>query len=72
MLISGVVPLHENARLHTDACTGALLEHVSWELFDHPPYSPDFAPTDYHLCTYPKNWLGSQRFSNNEELIEGV
>jgi hypothetical protein len=43
------------------------LEHFNWELFDHPPYSPDFAPSYCHL----KNWLGSQNF-NNEELMEGV
>jgi hypothetical protein len=33
-------------------------------LFVHPPYSPDLAPRDYHLFAYPKNWLGSWRFSN--------
>jgi hypothetical protein len=72
MLISGIVPLHAHAQLRTAACAGELLEHFSWELFDHPPYSPDLAPSDYHLFTYVKNWLGSQRFSNNEELMEGV
>jgi histone-lysine N-methyltransferase SETMAR len=41
-------------------------------LYDHPPYSPDLAPNDYYLFTYLKNWLGSQRFNNNEELMEGV
>jgi hypothetical protein len=43
-------------------------------LFDHPPYSPDLAPSDYHLftCTYLKNWLGSQHFCNNEKMMEGV
>jgi hypothetical protein len=35
-------------------------------------YSPDLAPSDYHLFTYLKNWLGSQLFNNNEELMEGV
>jgi hypothetical protein len=25
--------------------------------------------TDYHLFTYLKNWLGSQRFSNNEAMV---
>jgi histone-lysine N-methyltransferase SETMAR len=48
------------------------LEHFNWVLFDHPPYSPDIAPSDYYLFTYLKNWLGSQRFNNNEELAEGV
>jgi transposase len=68
MLTSGVVLLHDNACPHksTAACTGAVLEHFSWELFDHPLYSPDLAPSDYHLFTCLKNWLGSQRFSNKE------
>jgi hypothetical protein len=49
-----------------------MLEHFNWELFDHPPYSHVLAPSNYHLFTYLKNWLRSQRFSNNEELREGV
>jgi hypothetical protein len=40
------------------------MEHFNWELSDHPPYSPDLAPNDYHLFTYPKKWLRSQRFNN--------
>jgi transposase len=60
MLTYGLVLLHGNARPHTAARTRALLEHLNWELFDHPPYSPDFAPSDYHLFTYLKNWLSSQ------------
>jgi hypothetical protein len=69
ILTSGVVLIHDNARPHTAACTQALLEHFNWELFDHPPYSP---PSDYHLITYLKNWLGSQCVNNNEEMMEGV
>jgi hypothetical protein len=38
-------------------------------LSDQPPYSPDLAPNDYHLFTYLKNWLGSQRFNNIGDLI---
>jgi transposase len=64
------VLLHDNAHLHTAAHTRALLKHFNWELFDHPPYSPDLAPSDYHLLTYLKNWLRSQRFNNNE-LMKG-
>jgi histone-lysine N-methyltransferase SETMAR len=47
MPTSGVVLLHGNARPHTAACTRALLKHFNWELSDHPPYSPDLAPSDY-------------------------
>jgi transposase len=66
MLTSHVVLLHYNTRPHTAARTRALLEHFNWELFDYPPYSPDRALSDYNLFTYPKNWLRSQRFNNNE------
>jgi hypothetical protein len=50
----------------------ALPEHFNWELFDHLPCSSDLAPSDYHLFTYLKNWLESQIFNNNEEMMEGV
>jgi transposase len=70
MLTYGVVLVHDNASRHTAARTRALLEHFYWELFDHPPYCPDLAPSDYHLFTYLKNWLGSQHFNSNEELME--
>jgi hypothetical protein len=70
MLTYGVVLLHDNERPHSAARTRALLE-LNWELFDHPLYSPDLVPSDYHLFTYLKNCVGSQRFNNNE-LMECV
>jgi histone-lysine N-methyltransferase SETMAR len=71
MLTYGVVLLHYNARPHTAALTQALMGHFVWELFHHPPYSPDLAPNDYHLFIYLKNWFRSQFFNNNE-LTESV
>jgi hypothetical protein len=66
------VLLRDNTLPHTAARTRARLENFSWELFDHPPCSPDLTPSGYRLFTYLKNWLTSQRFSNNEEFMEGV
>jgi transposase len=65
------VLLHETALPHTAARTRALLEHFNWELFDHPRYSPDIAPSYYRLLICLKNSLISERFSNNE-LMEVV
>jgi hypothetical protein len=65
MMTSGVMLLHVNVRPHTAARTRALLEHFSWELFD-------LAPSDNHLFTCLKSRLRSQRFNNNEVLMEGV
>jgi histone-lysine N-methyltransferase SETMAR len=66
--------IYENERPQRSiaARTRALLEHFNWELFDHSPYSPDLASSDYHLYIYLKNWFGSQHFNRNEELMEGV
>jgi transposase len=74
LLTSRVVLLCDNAYPHTAAHTWALLKHFIWKLFYHPPYSPDLTPSDYHLftCAYLKNCSGSQRYNNNEELMEGV
>jgi transposase len=71
MLSYGLVLLHGNVRPHTAARIRALLKQFNWELFD-PHYSPDLTPSDNHLFTYLKDWLGSQHFNNNEDLTEGV
>jgi hypothetical protein len=56
MLTSGLVLLHDNARLHTAAYTRALLEHFNWELYEHPSYNPDLTPSNCHPFTYLKDW----------------
>jgi hypothetical protein len=67
MLTSGAVLLHDSVCLHTAARTQTLLEHFNWQLFDHTSYSPDLASSNYHLFTYLKNWLGSQRFNKDTQ-----
>jgi transposase len=66
MLTYGVMLFHDNVHPHTAAHTTALLQHFNWELFAHPTYGPDLAPSDYNLFTYLKTWLRSQRFKCNE------
>ena len=72
MLLRGVVLLHDNARPHTAASTRELLDQFGWEIFDHPPYSPDLAPSDFHLFTKLKDFLGGTRFGSDEELKKTV
>jgi hypothetical protein len=71
MLTKGVL-LHDNVRPHTAACRNALIKLLNWEIFDHPSYSLDLAPSNYHLFTKMKVCLGTQRFHTNEELMDGV
>jgi len=42
------------------------------EIFAHPPYSPDLAPSDFHLFPELKKWLGRQCFQINEERQDNV
>lgn len=72
LLSSGVVFLHDNARPHAAQKTKDLLDKFKWDVFAHPPYSPDLAPSDYHLFMHMKKWLGSQRFDDDEELKDAV
>ncbi|KAJ4426958.1 hypothetical protein ANN_26757 [Periplaneta americana] len=59
----GVVLLHDNARPHTARRTAAVLTEFGWELFDHPPYSPDLAPSDFHVFLHLKKFLSSEIFT---------
>ena len=49
LLSKGVVWLHDNARPHLAGHTAETLRKLKFEVMAHPPYSPDLAPSDYHL-----------------------
>nr|XP_042906765.1 uncharacterized protein LOC122271040 [Parasteatoda tepidariorum] len=73
MLTAGVVLLHDNARPHMTRRTTAVLTKFGSELFDHPPYSPDLDPSDFHVFLHLKKFLSSgERFGNDEELKTSV
>lgn len=68
--IRDVILLHDNARPHTAALTVQKLEEMHWTPLDHPPYSPDLSPCDFHLFGPLKEALGGQRFEDDEG-VEG-
>ncbi|KAK6760575.1 hypothetical protein RB195_021874 [Necator americanus] len=63
-----VILLHDNARPHTANIVKAALQELDWEVLQHPPYSPDLAPTDYHLFRSLSNQMQGVTFDNNEDL----
>uniref|UniRef100_A0A803STN5 Tc1-like transposase DDE domain-containing protein n=1 Tax=Anolis carolinensis TaxID=28377 RepID=A0A803STN5_ANOCA len=67
-----ILLFHDNARPHTANRTHEVLESFKWELFPHPPYSPDLAPSDYHLFPTMKKWLATQHFDDDLQLQEEV
>ncbi|KAK6732475.1 hypothetical protein RB195_016701 [Necator americanus] len=62
------VPHHDNARPHTANIVKAALQELDWEVLQHPPYSPDLTPTDYHLFRSLSNQMRGVTFDNNEDL----
>ena len=67
-LSKGIVLLHDNARPHVANQTKDLITSFKWETADHPPYSPDLAPTNYHLFLNLKKHLGGQRLQDDDQV----
>jgi hypothetical protein len=72
MLSCGVCLIHDNAWPHSAHFTTALLEKFKWDVLDHPPYSPDLAPSDCHLFLHPKKHLTGKNVDDNDEVQEEV
>jgi len=67
-----ILLLHDNARPHSIAQTQDLITSFMWEQMDHPPYSPDLAPSDFHLFLHTKKFLGGKRFDDDDDLKDAV
>jgi [histone H3]-lysine36 N-dimethyltransferase SETMAR len=52
-----VLLLQDNARPHVAKKTQMKLTELDWEVLPHPPYSPDIAPSDYHLFRAMDNFM---------------
>ncbi|KAL1140180.1 hypothetical protein AAG570_000112 [Ranatra chinensis] len=48
--------LHDNARPNTARVTQNLLVSFGWDIVTHTRYSPDLAPSDFHLFIKMKEW----------------
>jgi histone-lysine N-methyltransferase SETMAR len=67
-----VVMLHDNARPYTATAKQGLIVIFVWEHFDHPPYSPDLAPSDFHVWPHLKTFLAGWQFHDDSEVKEAV
>jgi histone-lysine N-methyltransferase SETMAR len=63
LLSEGVALLHNNG-----AYTVETLRHLNFEVLEHPPYSSNLAPGDYHLFGLVKDALGDRHFASDQEL----
>ena len=63
---------HDNARPHTSMKTTSTLAKFGWTVLPHPPYSPDLAPSDFHLLGPLKDGLRGQHFPDDDAVITAV
>jgi len=68
-LNKGVLFLQDNAPAHRALSTQKKLIYLGFLCLDHPPYSPDLAPSDYHLFPGLKKQLKGRHFSSDAEVI---
>src|SRR5258705_9102699 len=70
---SGVLLQHDNARPHTSAYTTSNIASLGFQTIPHPPYSPDLAPSDYHLFgAMKKPLLKGKQFADQTALQQAV
>jgi len=65
----GVLFLDDNAPAHRALATQKKLAYLGFQCLDHPPYSPDLAPSYYHLFPGLKKQLKGCHFSSDVEVI---
>jgi histone-lysine N-methyltransferase SETMAR len=61
--------LNNNAPAHRAIATQKKLAYLGFRYLDHPPYSPNLAPSDYNLLPGLKKQLNGRHFSSDIEVI---
>jgi histone-lysine N-methyltransferase SETMAR len=61
--------LHDNAPAHRALATQKKQAYSGFQCIDHPPYSPNLAPSDYHLFPGLKINLKVVIFRPDTEVI---
>ncbi len=60
--------LHNNAAPHTAKVTKETLEALGFWVLPHPPYSPDLAPSDFHLFRSLRWFLRDKTLETEQEV----
>ena len=64
----GVILQQDNARPHSARMTQEKIRQLGWEVLPHPSYSPDMAPSDYHLFHSLEQNLRDRTFRNMDDF----
>uniref|UniRef100_A0A914ELT1 Transposase n=1 Tax=Acrobeloides nanus TaxID=290746 RepID=A0A914ELT1_9BILA len=72
ILHDAVVYLYDNAKPHRSRQTQQKIQDMGWEHLEHPPYSPDFSPSDFYLFRSLEHWLRGKKFRMIEEMRQSL
>ncbi|GFS90055.1 histone-lysine N-methyltransferase SETMAR [Trichonephila clavipes] len=72
LLKSGPLLLDDNARPHTVTAMQNHIATLDWEPLHYPPYTPDLAPSDFHLFPALKKNLAGRVSAINAEVKQAV
>jgi transposase len=64
--------LHDDARPHTGRANIEAQETLKIEILADPAYSPDLAPSDFHLFRHLKRKLKGTHFTSDDEVNKAV
>ena len=64
--------MQDSAHVHRANVSMAKLRELKWQLLSHPAYSPELAPSDFHLFGPLKYPLCGRRFGCESELQSAV
>ncbi|XP_067653277.1 histone-lysine N-methyltransferase SETMAR-like [Haliotis asinina] len=65
----GILLHQDNAPVHDSHVAAAAVQECGYEILPPPHYSPDLAPSDYHLFPNLKKQLRGRRFQDDNEVI---
>ena len=68
----GLMILHDNAPAHASRIGQQALHDLKFEQLAHPPYSPNLAPSDFHVFRKMKKDLKGNRFSSDDDVKAAV
>ena len=67
-----VLFLQDNAPVHKAARSMAAIHENGFEVLEHPPYSPDLAPSDFFLFAHLKKHLRGTVHKSDSDIVEAV
>ena len=70
--VTNITMHHDNARPHTAHITAQEIANMGWKIMPQPPYSPDLAPSDFHLFGPLKDELCGHHFETDDDVKRAV